>query len=185
MNQHVSNVAETIDRNIVVNLLLKQGYNVFLPVIDDGIDFIVRRGNDDDLVKAKLRSVWTIDKRYAGRGISIAFPNADDWYLAPHDEMTRSMPSSALASPSWRDDGFLRVQDPTEAMLDQIARFRLTGFDEAVQTRDEASDRLSNEARENNRAVFERLREWKKTLPPQPPLTVEEILEMRDEGRRY
>jgi hypothetical protein len=58
MNQHASTITEVINRNVVVTLLLKQGYNVFLPVYDDGIDFIVHRRSDDCILKVQLKSRW-------------------------------------------------------------------------------------------------------------------------------
>ena len=39
---------EIIQRNELTTLLLQQGYNVFLPVYDEGIDLIVHREADDD-----------------------------------------------------------------------------------------------------------------------------------------
>ncbi len=63
----------------------------FSPVYDDGIDFILCRedgkGGPADLRKVQLKSRWTIHKKYLGRDIWVAFPDDDDWYLAPHDDL--------------------------------------------------------------------------------------------------
>lgn len=35
----------------------------------------------------QLKGRWTIDKKYLGRNIWIAFPDRGEWYVAPHDLM--------------------------------------------------------------------------------------------------
>ena len=37
----------------------------------------------------QLKGRWTIDKKYIGRNIWVAFPDRGVWYVAPHDEMLR------------------------------------------------------------------------------------------------
>ena len=37
----------------------------------------------------QLKGRWTIDRKYIGRDIWIAFPDRGCWYVAPHDEMMR------------------------------------------------------------------------------------------------
>lgn len=42
---------------------------------------------DTKLVQLKGR--WTIDKKYQGRNVWIAFHDGGHWYVAPHDELVR------------------------------------------------------------------------------------------------
>src|SRR5271157_1618648 len=85
-----SQIKEVINRNTVASLALEQGFNVFLPVYDGGVDFILYRESDGLIHKVQLKARWTIDRKYIGRDIWIAFPIAGDWYLMPHDEMLAS-----------------------------------------------------------------------------------------------
>ncbi len=78
---------EIIYRNQLSSLLLNQGWNVFLPVYDDGIDMIAHRGTDGAIRLVQQKGRWTIMKKYIGRHIWVAFPEGADWYLAPHDDM--------------------------------------------------------------------------------------------------
>jgi hypothetical protein len=80
---------EIIQRNELSTLLLRQGYNVFIPVYDEGIDLIAHREADDDLKLIQQKSRWTIARKYVGRNIWIAFRDRGEWYLAPHDELVR------------------------------------------------------------------------------------------------
>ena len=71
-------VVEIIQRNALSSLLLLQGYNVFLPVTDQGIDFIIHRECDDALRLVQQKSRWTIDRKYLGRAIWVAVLNRDN-----------------------------------------------------------------------------------------------------------
>lgn len=90
MERHRSQISEVINRNTVVSLALQQGFNAFLPVYDGGVDFILYRESDRELRKVQLKGRWTIDRKYLGRDIWIAFPMVGDWYLMRHDDMVTS-----------------------------------------------------------------------------------------------
>lgn len=100
-------IVEIIQRNTLSSLLLMRGYNVFLPVTDQGIDFIIHRECDDDLKLVQQKSRWTIDRKYLGRNIWGAFLSREEWYLAPHDEMValERAKGTTLETASWRDNG--------------------------------------------------------------------------------
>lgn len=97
---------EVIHRNVLSTRLLQLGYNVFLPVYDEGIDLIAHRESDDDVRLIQQKSRWGIFRKYIGRNIWLAFPDGGDWYLVPHDAML-DWPEVAgfLATPSWCDGG--------------------------------------------------------------------------------
>ena len=78
---------EVINRNRLVSIALEQGYNAYLPVYDSGVDLVLHREADGDTKLVQQKSRWTIDKKYIGRNIWIAFPENDQWYLVPHDEL--------------------------------------------------------------------------------------------------
>jgi hypothetical protein len=106
MSQYQSQVREVINRNTVVSLALEQGFNAFLPVYDGGVDFILYRESDGLLRRIQLKSRWTIERKYVGRDIWIAFPSAGDWYLMPHDEMVAMAQTDGVTeTTSWKDAG--------------------------------------------------------------------------------
>jgi hypothetical protein len=109
MNRLSGQTKEVINRNFVVSLAIEKGFNVFLPVYDGGVDFILYREGDrhgeSTLLKVQLKSRWTIYKKYVGRDIWIAFPNERTWYLVRHDEMVETAEVGVLASASWTNAG--------------------------------------------------------------------------------
>ncbi|WP_242121251.1 hypothetical protein [Sphingomonas lacusdianchii] len=82
-----SDAIEVVNRNALVTAALNQGYNAFLPVYDNGIDLILHNEATGDTKLVQLKGRWTIDKKYLGRNIWIAFPDRGDWYVVPHDLM--------------------------------------------------------------------------------------------------
>jgi len=119
---------EIIQRNELTTLLLRQGYNMFLPVYDHGIDMIAHRESDDDLKLIQQKSRWTIARKYVGRSIWIAFRDRGDWYLAPHDEMV-SLGEEAgyTATPSWTDKGLYHRASMTSDLRERCEKYRLPG----------------------------------------------------------
>jgi hypothetical protein len=84
-----SDAVEVVNRNALVTVALNQGYNAYLPVYDNGIDLILLNEATGDTRLVQLKGRWTIDKKYIGRNIWVAFPDRGVWYVAPHDEMLR------------------------------------------------------------------------------------------------
>jgi hypothetical protein len=100
MTKLSSQAVEVINRNALVTVALNQGYNAYLPVYDHGIDLILHSESTGDTKLIQLKGRWTIDKKYLGRNIWIAFPDSGDWYVAPHDELVR-MGQRHTMSESW------------------------------------------------------------------------------------
>jgi len=89
MNKLTSDAIEVVNRNALVTVALNRGYNAYLPVYDNGIDLILHNEASGDTRLIQLKGRWTIDRKYIGRDIWIAFPDRGCWYVAPHDEMMR------------------------------------------------------------------------------------------------
>lgn len=83
----IAQIQEVINRNQLVSLLLSHGYNVYLPVYDSGIDLIAHNEATNQTLNIQLKARWTIMQKYVGRNIYIAFPDDEEWYLAPHEAM--------------------------------------------------------------------------------------------------
>jgi hypothetical protein len=47
---------------------LERGFNVFLPVYDRGVDFVLYREGDSLVRKVQLKSRWTIEPEFAVAG---------------------------------------------------------------------------------------------------------------------
>jgi len=173
-----SRLKEVINRNIVVSLALEQGFNAYLPVYDEGIDFILYRESDRALRKVQLKSRWTIDRKYLGRDIWIAFPAAHAWYLAPHDKLVEKAPSSFLQSKSWAA-GSYSTAAPSSDLLRALDAYRLNAIELLVED-------ATSEAREVSASqeftVWDELRSIRDMNPAQS-LSVAEILDLRDQGR--
>lgn len=123
MERHRSQISEVINRNTVVSLALQQGFNAFLPVYDGGVDFILYRESDRELRKVQLKGRWTIDRKYLGRDIWIAFPMAGGWYLMPHDEMVATA-GAATQTTSWTENGLYSRPHPSAALVAACAPYR-------------------------------------------------------------
>ncbi|MBP2233356.1 hypothetical protein J2847_006694 [Azospirillum agricola] len=120
-----SQVREVINRNTVVSLALAQGFNVFLPVYDGGVDFILHRERDGEIRKVQLKSRWTIDRKYLDRDLWIAFPMAGAWYLMPHEAMVALGENEGLTqTTSWRDRGAYSKPRPSRATIAACASYR-------------------------------------------------------------
>jgi hypothetical protein len=128
MNRYRSQVREVINRNIVVSLALEQGFNAYLPVYDGGIDFILCRESDGQLLQVQLKGRLMIDKKYIGRNIWMAFPISDDWYLMPHDKILAlaEADGKTTRSKSWAESGAYSWPKPSAAMIGKCKEFRFS-----------------------------------------------------------
>jgi len=87
MTKLSSEAVEAINRNALVTVALKRGFNAYLPVCDEGIDLILHSESTNDTRLVQLKGRWTIDRKYIGRNIWIAFPDRGSWYVIPHDSL--------------------------------------------------------------------------------------------------
>lgn len=125
MSRYRSQVREVINRNTVVSLALAQGFNAFLPVYDGGVDFILYRESDGVVRKVQLKGRWTIDRKYVGRDIWIAFPIGSDWYLMPHDQMVVSAEADGTTTTaSWVEGGAYSRPRPSKTVIAACQPYR-------------------------------------------------------------
>lgn len=80
-----------------------------LRLTDDwqGADFIAQHIDGETFLKVQLKGRPTIDKRYMGKDLYIAFRVGDRWCLYPHDEVAeRILESTDIAgTASWSREG--------------------------------------------------------------------------------
>ena len=89
--------------------LADYGYNC-IKLADDwqGADFLAYRFNGTTTLKVQLKSRITINKKYTGKQIWIAFPhNRRFWYLIEHDNLVEKVGEHTtwLESAAWKDKG--------------------------------------------------------------------------------
>ena len=68
-----------------------------------GADFIAVK--DDEMLKVQLKGRFTIDKKYVGKDIHIAFIEDDIIKMYKHDEAVDIVPENVSNSSSWADKG--------------------------------------------------------------------------------
>ena len=86
--------------------LADYGFNC-IKLQDDwqGADFLAYHKDGSQTLRVQLKGRVTIDRKYLGRDLYIAFPfGAGVWYLVPHDELVRQIGEHTnwLNTPSWK-----------------------------------------------------------------------------------
>ncbi|MFE8646185.1 hypothetical protein ACFX58_13965 [Sphingomonas sp. NCPPB 2930] len=88
--------------------LADYGFNC-LRLSDDwqGADFIACHIDGETVLKVQLKGRLTIDRKYGGKGIHVAFCEEGTWYLYPHDETRDLLLALGLmtGSRSWDENG--------------------------------------------------------------------------------
>lgn len=72
-----------------------------------GADFIACHIDGDLFLKVQLKGRLTVDKKYIGKDIYIAFNQDNKWYLYPHDAVCNEFISLGLmaGTSSWNEKG--------------------------------------------------------------------------------
>ena len=88
-------------------VLADYGYTT-LRLSDDwqGADFIAQHLDGENFLKVQLKSRLYFGKKYLNKNLYIAFREADQWYLYPHDKLFKEIrPVSKIEqSESWKKD---------------------------------------------------------------------------------
>jgi len=71
-----------------------------------GADFIAQHLDGENILKVQLKSRLYFGKKYRNKNLYIAFREADQWYLYPHDELFRKVQarSKFTLSKAWKKD---------------------------------------------------------------------------------
>ena len=95
---------ENYNYHKVASALADYGFNS-MRLNDDwqGADFISVNG--DEMVKFQLKGRFTIDKKYIGKDIYIAFIEDEKIKIYNHDEVVNSMSENIKDSESWSKKG--------------------------------------------------------------------------------
>lgn len=112
----------------VAGHLADYGYNC-LRLSDDwqGADFIACHIDGNRFLKVQLKGRLTIQKKYIGKDIYVAFCHSGTWYAYPHDEMMSRLLAHGTAgnSNSWKDNGSYSWPHLSAAILVLLEPYRI------------------------------------------------------------
>jgi len=103
-----------------------------------GADFIARHPDGDTFLKVQLKGRLTIDKKYIGKDLYIAFQYGVGWFVYEHDDVMRSILEVTRVGweKSWKTDGLYTRQHPGVELRRLLEPYRITDspgiFDEGV-----------------------------------------------------
>ena len=118
-------VKEFANRNRLSELLLQHGFGVFVPLIDTGIDMIAHNETSGEVRLIQQKSRWTVDRKYLGRNLWIAFPDEIQWYLVPHDHLVETAHKGMAQTVSWLDKGTYHRAPLSASQRDALADYRI------------------------------------------------------------
>lgn len=105
-----------------------------MKLMDDwqGADFIAQHCDGFGFLRVQLKSRFTIDKKYVGKELHIAFPlnlAANDWCVFPHDEIVGVLEAKGIytESESWTRYGGYSVAGVSNQISALLAGYRITG----------------------------------------------------------
>jgi len=109
-------------------LLADFGFNC-IKLSDDwqGADFLAYHKNQKETLRVQLKARPTIEKKYVGNGLCIAFPIKGTWYLIEHDVFVRLVEkhSNWMNTPSWKDKGGYSSDAPNSTLLGHLDEYAL------------------------------------------------------------
>lgn len=72
-----------------------------------GADFIACHIDGNSFIKIQLKGRLTLDKKYNGKDIYIAFNQNNQWYIYPHDQLQAQLLEKGFISgtKSWDENG--------------------------------------------------------------------------------
>lgn len=99
---------ENYNFHLIAARLAGYGYNS-MRVTDDwqGADFIACHLDGEKFLKVQLKSRFTLDRKYEGKEIYVAFRHHDQCYVYPHDIMVQEVERLGKIndSKSWAENG--------------------------------------------------------------------------------
>lgn len=120
---------ENYNYHKIAAVLADYGFSTIL-LNDDwqGADFIANHVDGETFLKVQLKGRVTINKKYVGKNIYIAFRSNDKTYLYPHDEMMekifKALPNTK-ARESWTVSGGFSWPKPTKTLLKLLKNYEL------------------------------------------------------------
>jgi hypothetical protein len=108
--------------------LAEYGYNC-IKLADDwqGADFLAYHKDGANTLKVQLKSRVTIHAKYQGKGIWIAFPYENSWYLIDHDRLVDKVREHTdwLETVAWKDNHGYHAAHINADLLKSLAEDRI------------------------------------------------------------
>jgi hypothetical protein len=112
----------------ISGLLADYGFNC-IKLADDwqGADFLAYHKDGLDTMKIQLKSRLTIDKKYSGKELYVAFPFNSRWYLIEHDTLIEKVEqyTNWLNTDSWVKKGFYHSAAPSTLLMENLSEYKL------------------------------------------------------------
>lgn len=113
----------------VAGLLADYGFNC-LRLSDDwqGADFIACHIDGETVLKVQLKGRLTIDKKYLGKSIYIAFLHRDECYIYPHDDFLTDLISLGVMrekSEVWHNQGIRSWPQPPAWAIKMLSEYKI------------------------------------------------------------
>lgn len=92
-----------------------------------GADFIACHIDGNTFIKVQLKGRLTIDKKYNGKDIYIAFNQNGLWYIYPHDQLQSELLAMGLMSrsKSWEDSGAYNWPKISKNLTEHMAQYAI------------------------------------------------------------
>lgn len=112
----------------ISGILADYGFNC-IKLADDwqGADFLAYHKDRLDTLKVQLKSRLTIDKKYKGKQLLVAFPIDEHWYLVEHDTLIEKVGqyTNWLKTDSWISEGHYHSAKPGAQLLQSLSEYKL------------------------------------------------------------
>jgi hypothetical protein len=92
-----------------------------------GADFIAQHVDGITFLKVQLKGRPSFDRKYRDRDLYICFPNADNWFLYPHDAVLAQVLAAGLlvGTESWEANGEYNFPKLTKRLKTLLEPYRL------------------------------------------------------------
>ncbi len=112
----------------IASVLADYGFNC-IKLADDwlGADFLAYHKDGADTLRVQLKSRLTIDKKYQGKELYMAFPIKNSWCLIEHDLLVTMVGNNTnwLNTDSWLTKGQYHSASPSQKLLQSINNYVL------------------------------------------------------------
>ena len=112
----------------IASVLADYGFNC-IKLADDwlGADFLAYHKDGSDTLRVQLKSRLTIDNKYVGKDLHMAFPINNGWCLIEHDLLVKMAGENTnwLNTDSWLKKGQYHSTSPSQKLLQTISKYMI------------------------------------------------------------
>jgi hypothetical protein len=112
----------------VAAILADYGFNC-IKLADDwqGADFLAYHIDGNNTLRVQLKGRMSIERKYIGKNLFMAFPANQSWHLVEHDRLVEivSEHSNWLNTHSWIERGIYNSAAPNRQLLGALKEFKL------------------------------------------------------------